>query len=69
MYYFLSLENKVNWEDKIIIDVGINRDEEGKICGDCSKEFYKLVDWITPVPNGVGLMTRVSLLENVVEYL
>ena len=66
---FLSLDNTVSWRDKIVIDVGINRDEDGKLCGDCSRELYYKTDWITPVPNGVGLMTRVSLLENVVEFL
>lgn len=66
---FLSMKNKVFWSGKIIIDVGINRDENGKLCGDCSRDLYEETKWITPVPNGVGLMTRVSLLENVVEYL
>ena len=66
---FLSLDNTVSWRNKIVIDVGINRDEDGKLCGDCSKELYEIIDQITPVPSGVGLMTRVSLLENVVEYL
>lgn len=66
---FLSMRNKVWWTGKVIIDVGINRDENGKLCGDCSKDLYDETDLITPVPSGVGLMTRVSLLENVVEYL
>lgn len=66
---FLSLKNKVHWADKIVIDVGINRDEDGKLCGDCSRDLYDEIDLITPVPSGVGLMTRVSLLENVVEFL
>lgn len=63
----LNPNQNVQWRDKIVIDVGINRDENGKLCGDCSKELYNIVDLITPVPGGVGLMTRVSLLENVVE--
>ena len=66
---FLSLKNNVHWENKVVIDVGINRDENGEICGDCSRELYNIIDTITPVPNGVGLMTRVSLLENVVKFL
>jgi methylenetetrahydrofolate dehydrogenase (NADP+)/methenyltetrahydrofolate cyclohydrolase len=44
------------------IDVGINFDENGKICGDCINTENKDV---TPVPGGVGLMTRCMLLENV----
>ena len=51
-------------EDSIVIDVGINRDENGKLCGDVSRDCYDYVKMITPVPKGVGLMTRVSLLQN-----
>lgn len=54
---------------QLIIDVGINRGEDGKLCGDCNKELYD-VEWddlyITPVPGGVGLYTRISLLENLI---
>ena len=66
---FLSFNNCVNWKNKIVIDVGINKNEEGKICGDCSSEFYDCMRFITPVPNGVGLTTRLSLLENTVKLL
>lgn len=66
---FLSLDNNVQWKSKIVIDVGINRDEKGKLCGDCSPELYEYVKFITPVPNGVGLTTRLSLLENTVKLL
>lgn len=45
-----------------VIDVGINFDENGKICGDCTNTDNRDV---TPVPGGVGLMTRCMLLENV----
>lgn len=52
----------------IIIDVGINRDENGKLCGDVSKDFDIMnTEYVTPVPKGVGLLTRVSLLKNVVD--
>ncbi len=49
-----------------IIDVGINFDDEGKLCGDC---YYinETKSSISPVPGGVGLLTRVALLENVVK--
>lgn len=51
-------------EDTIVIDIGINRDENGKLCGDVSRECYDYVNMITPVPKGIGLMTRAALLEN-----
>lgn len=46
-----------------VIDVGINFNDEGKMCGDCFNTENRLV---TPVPGGVGLLTRCALLENVV---
>lgn len=52
----------------VVIDVGINRNEEGKLCGDC--DYANLVDvceYVSPVPNGVGLLTRLALMMNVVE--
>jgi methylenetetrahydrofolate dehydrogenase (NADP+)/methenyltetrahydrofolate cyclohydrolase len=52
----------------VIIDVGINRDEDGKLCGDVDREdvleHYPNA-YVTPVPKGVGLLTRVALLQNV----
>lgn len=49
----------------IIIDVGINRDENNKICGDVDFESVKdKVSYITPVPGGVGPMTIAMLLNN-----
>lgn len=47
-----------------VIDVGINFDENGKLCGDC---FNIEGRDVTPVPGGVGLLTRCALLENVIE--
>ena len=49
-----------------IIDVGINFDENGKMCGDCFGKTEGFTN-VSPVPGGVGLLTRVALLENVVE--
>ena len=52
----------------IVIDVGINRDENGKLCGDC--DYDNLVDvceYVSPVPGGVGLLTRLALMQNVVK--
>lgn len=51
----------------VVIDVGINRNEEGKLCGDvCFDEVEKKASYITPVPGGVGPMTITMLLENTV---
>jgi len=55
-------------EGAIVIDVGINRLESGKICGDVAFEAAKdRASWITPVPGGVGPMTVATLLENTLD--
>lgn len=55
-------------EGAIVIDVGINRLESGKICGDVEFEAAKeRASWITPVPGGVGPMTVATLLENALD--
>jgi methylenetetrahydrofolate dehydrogenase (NADP+)/methenyltetrahydrofolate cyclohydrolase len=52
----------------VVIDVGMNRNDEGKLCGDVDFERVKEVaGWITPVPGGVGPMTRAMLLVNTLE--
>ena len=52
----------------VVIDVGMNRNDEGKLCGDVDFEGVKQVaSWITPVPGGVGPMTRAMLLVNTIE--
>ncbi len=49
----------------IVIDVGINRLDDGKICGDVDFDSAKEVaGYITPVPGGVGLMTVATLMQN-----
>lgn len=51
----------------VVIDVGINRNAEGKLCGDVIfDEVEKKASYITPVPGGVGPMTVSMLLENTV---
>ena len=50
----------------IIFDVGINRDENGKLVGDCEPNLTH-VAFQSPVPGGVGLLTRLQLLENIVK--
>lgn len=51
----------------VIIDVGINRDENGKLCGDVeiTDELLEKVSFVTPVPKGVGVMTVAMLMHNV----
>ena len=52
----------------IVIDVGMNRDDAGKLCGDVDfAAVREVAGWITPVPGGVGPMTRAMLLVNTVE--
>jgi methylenetetrahydrofolate dehydrogenase (NADP+)/methenyltetrahydrofolate cyclohydrolase len=49
----------------IVIDVGVNRDADGKLCGDVDFAAAKEhASWITPVPGGVGPMTIATLLAN-----
>lgn len=53
------------WNAEIVIDVGVNRDENGKLCGDC----YNFMDTgdglkVTSVPGGIGLMTRAMLMKH-----
>ena len=49
----------------IVIDVGINRTEDGKLCGDVDfAGAREIAGWITPVPGGVGPMTIATLLAN-----
>ena len=52
----------------VVIDVGMNRDDAGKLCGDVDYEgALKVSGWITPVPGGVGPMTITMLLVNTIE--
>lgn len=52
-------------EGATVIDVAMNRDENGKLCGDVDfQAVAQKADYITPVPGGVGPMTRAALMEN-----
>ena len=52
-------------EGAVVVDVAMNRDAEGKLCGDCVfDEVEKKASYITPVPGGVGPMTRLVLMQN-----
>lgn len=58
---------KANWikPGAIVIDVGMNRQENGKLCGDVDfDEVLPIASHITPVPGGVGLMTIAMLMQN-----
>ena len=72
-FVFLALgkANFVNVEDVNenigVIDIGINFDEFNKICGDANKEIYDVVKYYSPVPGGVGVMTNVVLMENLLK--
>lgn len=69
LYDLYDLEG---WEyglkDKILIDVGMNRDENGKLCGDFSEALKQKAAYYTPTPGGTGPMTVAMLMQNVIEY-
>lgn len=50
-----------------VLDVGVSRDENGKIVGDVHPGVAEVAGWVAPNPGGVGPMTRAQLLVNVVE--
>ncbi|MEU9603147.1 bifunctional methylenetetrahydrofolate dehydrogenase/methenyltetrahydrofolate cyclohydrolase [Streptomyces sp. NPDC048057] len=50
-----------------VLDVGVSRDEKGKIVGDVHPGVVEVAGWVAPNPGGVGPMTRAQLLVNVVE--
>lgn len=55
---------------ELVVDIGINRDENEKLCGDINNvdfERYLNNTYVTPVPGGVGLLTRLALMQNVVD--
>ena len=52
----------------VVIDVGMNHDEEGRLCGDVDfASAQPVASWITPVPGGVGPMTIAMLMKNTIE--
>ncbi len=50
-----------------LLDVGVSRDEAGKIVGDLHPDVREVAGWVAPNPGGVGPMTRAMLLSNVVD--
>lgn len=66
--YYSGFE--VNKDNRVIIDVGMNRDENGKLCGDLSESFKEdYSKYYSPVPGGVGPMTVAMLMDNVKEVI
>lgn len=65
-----KLVNLMKCNARIVIDVGVNRDENGKLCGDCYNfsEIYNRDLLVTPVPGGIGLMTRAMLMKHMGGY-
>ncbi|MCY1221531.1 Bifunctional protein FolD protein [compost metagenome] len=52
----------------VVIDVGMNRDDHGKLCGDVDfASVREVAGYVTPVPGGVGPMTITMLLVNTLE--
>lgn len=51
----------------VVIDVGMNRNEEGKVCGDVSNDVMEKASYMTPVPGGVGPMTITMLMKNTIK--
>ena len=57
-------------EGAVVIDVGINRDENNKLCGDVDYDsVFPVCEAITPVPGGVGPMTIAMLMHNCVDAM
>ena len=55
-------------KNKVIIDVGMNRDENGKLCGDFSEDFKAKFGFYTPTPGSTGPMTVAMLMTNVINF-
>jgi methylenetetrahydrofolate dehydrogenase (NADP+)/methenyltetrahydrofolate cyclohydrolase len=63
-----TLTGEMVMPDAVIIDVGINRDDEGKLCGDVDfGSVSQVAGWVSPVPGGVGPMTIAMLIVNTVQ--
>lgn len=68
----LTAKDVIDWgiwlNDKVLIDVGINRDDYGKVCGDFEPDIFHFCKAYTPVPGGVGPVTTALLISNVVQF-
>ena len=64
---FIDSNDASMYNNKVIIDVSMNRNENGKLCGDVDKKIYEREGClITPVPGGVGTTTVISLIANTI---
>lgn len=64
----MDWSGEVLLNDQIIVDVGMNRDENGKLCGDIPEALKQKCAFYTPTPGGTGPMTVAMLMENVIEH-
>lgn len=55
-------------KNKVIVDVGMNHDENGKLCGDFSEDFKAKFGFYTPTPGSTGPMTVAMLMTNVINF-
>lgn len=55
-------------KNKVIVDVGMNRDENGKLCGDFSEDFKAKFGFYTPDIGGTGPMTVIMLMTNTIKF-
>ncbi|MDK0621522.1 bifunctional 5,10-methylenetetrahydrofolate dehydrogenase/5,10-methenyltetrahydrofolate cyclohydrolase [Clostridium perfringens] len=62
----LTLSNNV-FKNITAIDVGINRDENNKLCGDISKDMYDYFQYATSSPGGIGILTVLEVVRNLIK--
>lgn len=65
--FFEDEDRYLHLDNVIAIDVGINRDENDKLCGDIDRNIHNEFKAVTTVPGGVGLLTVMALMENIVQ--
>lgn len=61
-------EYSIDWSTKTIVDVGMNRDENGKLCGDIPESLKQQCAFYTPTPGGTGPMTVAMLMKNTIKF-
>ena len=66
-YFNKAFFHWLELSEVIAIDVGVNRDKEGKLCGDIDKELYEEFKDVTSVPGGVGVITVLEVIRNSLE--
>jgi len=58
------IDEKYLNKDCVVVDVGIHYDEFGKMCGDVARSTYEFLTTYSPVPRGVGPLTNIALMQN-----